>query len=62
MAWDSGVGAYVDATGLARGNEPRVTAIWPDQEAQEAKHWVSNKALRIFVVAKVWPRCPYRFQ
>ena len=56
MTWDSWGGARVDAVGLARGRSHAIPP-WPHQEAHEAKYWVANEALAIYILAKVWKRC-----
>ena len=52
---------YVDAVGVARGRGHAITS-WPDPEAHEAKYWVANEALAIYIPAKVWNRCSQKFQ
>ena len=55
MTLDSRGGAYVDAVGLARGRS-RARRPWLDQEAHEAKYWVANEALAIYILATGWHR------
>ena len=47
----------MDAVGLCPPQEPRDTAMVSDQEAHEAKDWVANEALAIYILTKVPHRC-----
>ena len=61
MTGDSRGGAYVNAVRLARGRSYAIPP-WPYQETDEAKYWVVNEALAIYVLAKVWHRFSFKFQ
>ena len=41
----------MDAVGLACGRSHAIPS-WPDEEAHEAKYWVANEVLAIYIVAK----------
>ena len=56
MIYSARDGAYVDATGLARGRRHALPP-WPDQEAHEGKDGVANEALAKIYLAKDWNRC-----
>ena len=57
MAWPARDGAYVGATGLARGRSHAIRP-WPDQEAYEGKGVAANETLakyfRQIVELKSW--------
>ena len=53
MTYDSRGEAYVDAIRLGRGRSQAIPP-WPDKEAHEAKYWVANETLAIYIF---WQKC-----